>query len=98
MNYKSRTIPTKEPVIISVHEWLGQERFDIRHYYIESRVEKGLMPTTKEISIPVKDAPAVIAAILQVLEKSRFVLLLLFHRHVDQLRKRLYTMLNVYDI
>jgi hypothetical protein len=58
-DYKSRTIPTKEPVIVSVREWQGVQRLDIRHYYVGASVEKGLMPTTKGISVPMKDAPAV---------------------------------------
>ena len=39
--FKSSPIQASEPVFVSVSEWQGKQRFDIRHYYSVEVTEDG---------------------------------------------------------
>jgi hypothetical protein len=73
--FKSSPIQASEPVFVSVSEWQGKPRFDIRHYYSlevteDDAVRIDLRPGTKGINVPVEDAGAVISAVLAVVEMA----------------------------
>lgn len=63
--FKSSAVSAHEPVFVSVSEWNGKDRFDIRHFYSDGGE---LKPGTKGINVPLEDANAVITAILAVIE------------------------------
>jgi hypothetical protein len=71
--FKSSPIKASEPVFVSVSEWQGKQRFDIRHYYStevtdDETMRIDLRPGTKGINVPIEDASAVISAVLTVVE------------------------------
>jgi hypothetical protein len=64
--YKSSPIVTNsDPVIVSLSEFKGKERFDMRHFYTNKANE--LAPTTKGVNVVIEDAPTVISAIFEVI-------------------------------
>ncbi len=66
MSYQSEFIQSREPIRVSVHEYEGNLRFDIRHYY--HKHNGSLAPGFKGVSVLASEAVTLVNAIVKVID------------------------------
>lgn len=58
----------REPIAVERHEWKGSVKLDVRHWY--SKADGSFGRTKKGVSIPLEEAEALLAALVEVVNEA----------------------------